>query len=61
MKKYRYIWLPSALLIYGIAMAAWFGPELIRAGRSGQVWGFVIFDIILCAVLSVFIYKRSKF
>lgn len=61
MKKYRFIWLPLALLIYGMAMAAWFGPELVAAGRGWQVWTFVGIDIALCSALSIFIYKRQKF
>lgn len=61
MKKYRYIWLPLVLLAYGLGMAWWFGPELSAAGRVWQVWTFVGVDVVVCLLLSVFIYKRSRF
>lgn len=60
MKKYRFIWLPAILLIYGMGMAWKFGPELIAAGRAWQVWSFVVFDLIICILLSIFIFRRSR-
>ncbi|MEZ3519582.1 MAG: hypothetical protein K1V75_06545 [Muribaculaceae bacterium] len=61
MKKYRYIWLPALLLIYGMTMAIFFGPDLIMAGRGWQVTAFVIFDVAICIALSIFIRKRQQF
>lgn len=61
MKKYRYIWLPAILLIYGMTMAALFGPELIDAGRGWQVAAFTVADIVICIALSIFIRKRQQF
>lgn len=60
MRKYRFIWLPAILLIYGMGMACRFGHELMAAGRAWQLWTFVAVDIIICVALSVFIRKRSR-
>ncbi len=61
MKEKRYIWLPIVLLLYGVAMAAYFGPEIIAAGQGWQVWVTLGVDVIVCFLLFIFLRKRSRF
>ena len=61
MKKYRFIWIPLLLLVYGLTMAYKFGSDLVAAGRAWQLWTFIAIDIIVCLFLSIFIKKRQSF
>ena len=61
MRKYRYIWFPLLLLIYGLGMAWKYGPMFIAAGRAWQVWLFIAIDIVICILLAIFLRKRQSF
>ncbi|MBD5370091.1 MAG: hypothetical protein HDR80_02950 [Bacteroides sp.] len=60
MRKYRYIWLPVILLVYGLAIAAIFGPEFVRAGKTLTLVLSVAADVIVCILLFIFLRKKSR-
>ena len=60
MRNKRYIVLPACLLIYGLAMAAFFAKEHIAEGRGWILAAIVGADILICVLLAIFLYKKQN-
>ncbi|MDE5842448.1 MAG: hypothetical protein K2H35_01770 [Muribaculaceae bacterium] len=56
----KYILVPALLFIYGAAMAAIFGPDLIKSGRKWYLITFLIADPIICLLTFFFMRKRYR-
>ena len=56
----RYKWLPPLMLVYLLGMTAWFGVDLIRAGEIARLVTVFVVDLIVIALLYIFLKKRYK-
>lgn len=61
MKIKRYIIYPILLLIYFIAMAAWFGPELVKAGQTWRLYLVGAIEGVILVLLYIFLRKKEYY
>jgi len=60
MKNKIYIWLPAIMLVYLGFMVFKFKDELLGAGRHLQFYGTIAIDIIVTALMFIFLRKRTR-
>ncbi|MDE7403025.1 MAG: hypothetical protein K2M87_06405 [Muribaculaceae bacterium] len=59
-KVKRSVWLPIVLLIYIIAMTAWFAPSLIAQGEVLRLVLVVGVELVIIAILYILLKRREK-
>lgn len=52
------VWVTASLAIYGAAMSAYFGPQLIAEGRALKFWLSVAVEVIF--IVGLFFALRRK-
>ena len=56
----KYIWMPTLLAIYLIAMAAYFAPNLIAAGEWVRLISVTVVDAAIIVILFLFLRKIHR-
>lgn len=59
-KRYKYIWLPALLLIYGAIIGILFGNDFIADGRAWQFAATMGADVIVCVALFFALRKKQR-
>lgn len=60
MKLKKSVWLPTVIAAYFIIMAIYFGPEMIKAGRTLQFSLTCLAEVIVLVLLVIYLRKREK-
>lgn len=54
------VWVPILLAIYLIAMAAWFGPELLRNGETFRFVTVCVVEVIIIILVRLFLVRKER-
>lgn len=61
MKKIKKsIWLTAILMIYFLAMTAFYGPELVKTGQTTRLITVAAVEIVVLIALYFFLKKRER-
>ncbi|MDE6271548.1 MAG: hypothetical protein K2M31_00895 [Muribaculaceae bacterium] len=58
--RYKYIWLPALLLIYGAVIGILYGRDFIADGRIWQFVATMAADLAVCIALFFALRKRQR-
>lgn len=58
--RYKYIWLPALLLLYGAVIGILFGKDFISSGRTWQFLATMAGDLAVCIALFFSLRKKGR-